>query len=327
MEIYKFNSILKPVLWGGNKLLAFKRLPAQDRTIGESWELSAMPKRESVVAEGDDCGLTLKQLVCRYRADLVGADVYRRYGEDFPLLIKFIDAKRDLSVQVHPGEEMARRCHGCPGKNEMWYILEADEGAVIRTGFNRSVTVEEFDRLLADGSILDVVNATASKPGDVFYIPAGQIHTIGAGNLLVEIQQSSDVTYRVWDYNRRDADGNLRQLHLQEAREALDFMPCNGQVLEMPCCGPGMKQLVCCDQFCVRHLEVADSYTLDLPAPHSFVAMVCIQGEVSLQVEGMPQVTLCQGEIALVPAIADRVEMTGTAQMLLVSVPIHDQEK
>lgn len=325
MQIYKFNSILKPVLWGGDKLMAFKRLPPCDTPIGESWELSAMPNMESVVADGDDRDLTLKQLVCRYGADLVGEDVYSRYGEQFPLLIKFIDAKQDLSIQVHPGEEMARRCHGCPGKNEMWYILETDEGAVIRTGFNRSVTVEEFDRLLAGGSILDVVNETASKPGDVFFIPAGQIHTIGAGNLLVEIQQSSDITYRVWDYNRRDAGGNLRQLHVQEAREALDFTARNGQVSDTPCCGPGMKQLVCCDQFCVNHLEVVDGYTLQLPKPHSFVAMVCIHGEISLYVEGMPQTTLYQGETALVPAIADKVEMTGTAQLLLISVPIDNQ--
>ena len=214
MQIYQFNNILKPVLWGGDKLVAFKRLPSQEVPIGESWELSAMPGRESIVADGKDRGMTLTQLVQRYGAELVGEDVYRCYGDHFPLLIKFIDAKRDLSIQVHPDEEMARRRHNSLGKNEMWYILDADKGALIHTGFKRSITAEEFDRLLADGTILDVVNATESKPGDIFYIPAGQIHTIGAGNLLVEIQQSSDITYRVWDYNRRDADGNLRELHV-----------------------------------------------------------------------------------------------------------------
>ena len=207
MQIYKFNSVLKPVLWGGDRLVAFKRLPAQCEPIGESWELSAMPGRESVVAQGEDQGLTLTGLVRRYGADLVGRDVYRRYGDRFPLLIKLIDARRDLSVQVHPGDEMAMRCHGCMGKNEMWYILEAEAGAIIRTGFNRRLTQAEFDRRMADGTLLEAVNAVESRPGDTFYIPAGQIHTIGAGNLLVEIQQSSDVTYRVWDYNRRDADG------------------------------------------------------------------------------------------------------------------------
>ena len=306
MQIYKFNSILKPVLWGGDKLVAFKRLPTCDEPIGESWELSAMPGRESVVAEGPDQGLTLTELIRCYGADLLGEDVYRRYGDCFPLLIKFIDAKRDLSIQVHPGEEMARERHGCSGKNEMWYILDADEGAVIRTGFSRSIQVEEFDQYLADGMILDVVNETASKPGDVFFIPAGQIHTIGAGNLLVEIQQSS---------------------HIDEAREALDFAAREGQVTDTPCMGDGLTQLVSCDQFEVLHLDVAGGYTLHLPAPHSFVALVCIHGEITLRVKGMPPATLCQGETALVPAVAKRVVMDGTAQLLLATVPPQIEEK
>lgn len=321
MQIYKFNSILKPVLWGGEKLLAFKALPACDDPIGESWELSAMPGRESVVAAGDDCGLTLTQLVQRYGADLVGEDVYRRYGDRFPLLIKFIDARRDLSIQVHPGDEMARRCHNCSGKNEMWYILEADEGAVIHTGFNRSITLEEFDRRLSDGTILDVINATHSKPGDTFYIPAGQIHSIGAGNLLVEIQQSSDITYRVWDYNRRDADGNLRQLHVDQAREALDFSARECQVHDEQGTSHGLTNLVNSLEFDVRRLEFEDCYKLEYAGPHSFVAVVCIQGETAIQAVDMPSIVLRQGETALIPAAADRVELTGTATLLMATVP------
>lgn len=321
MQIYKFNTILKPVLWGGGKLLEFKNLPASDQLIGETWELSAMPGRESVVAEGMEAGMTLSQLVRHHGAELVGDDVYRRYGNNFPLLIKFIDAHRDLSIQVHPDEKMARQRHGCSGKNEMWYILQADEHSLIRTGFNRPVKVEEFDRSLADGSILDIVNAMYSKPGDVFYIPAGQIHSIGAGNMLVEIQQSSDITYRVWDYKRFDADGKLRPLHVQEAREALDFTPGGGKVHDRPCIAPGMTLLVDSPEFVVRHLEFKDGYCLENPGCHTFVAMVCIQGETSLQVSRMPAVTLRQGETVLVPAALDRVEMSGTARLLLATVP------
>lgn len=321
MQIYKFNTILKPVLWGGDRLAAFKELPPQEEPVGESWELSAMSSRESVVAEGDDRGLTLSQLVERYGAGLVGENVYRRYGNQFPLLIKLIDARRDLSIQVHPGDEMARRRHGSMGKNEMWYILEADAGALIRTGFSRSITAEEFDRRLADGTILDVVNKTESRSGDTFFIPAGQIHAIGAGNLLVEIQQSSDVTYRVWDYGRRDADGNLRQLHVQEAREALDFNARDCQVQDMPALGSGMTQLVRCPKFDVRHLTFDKGYRLDYYGPHSFEAVVCIKGEMTLHVDGMPPVLLRQGHTALIPAIADGVEMTGSGQLLLASVP------
>jgi len=321
MQIYKFNSVLKPVLWGGDRLVAFKRLPAQCEPIGESWELSAMPGRESVVAQGEDQGLTLTGLVRRYGADLVGRDVYRRYGDRFPLLIKLIDARCDLSVQVHPGDEMAMRCHGCMGKNEMWYILEAEAGAIIRTGFNRRLTQAEFDRRMADGTLLEAVNAVESRPGDTFYIPAGQIHTIGAGNLLVEIQQSSDVTYRVWDYNRRDADGNLRQLHVQQAREALDYEPRDGQVHYMDQGGGQMTGLVCSPDFDVSRLDVDGAYRLDMPEGHSFVAAVCLDGDLRLSADNMPGASLSRGETALIPAAASCVEMNGTARLLLASVP------
>lgn len=321
MQIYKFNSIFKPVLWGGDKLMAFKGLPACGEPIGESWELSAMPGHESVVAEGPDAGLTLTQLVQRYGADLVGEDIYRRYGDNFPLLIKLIDAKRDLSIQVHPDDEMAMRDHGCNGKTEMWYILDADEGATITTGFNRPITPEEFDRHLADGTILDVANRDASHPGDVFYIPAGQIHSIGAGNLLVEVQQSCDITYRVWDYNRRDADGNLRELHTSQAREALDFNARDGLV-ELP--EPsiiGSTELLCTREFCVTHYIIDKSLRLEHPQPHSFLALTCIKGESLLEAEGLPSTTIKQGETVLIPASSHWVVFTGYGQLLVTNVP------
>ena len=213
------------------------------------------------------------------------------------------------------------RCHGCMGKNEMWYILEAEAGAIIRTGFNRRLTQAEFDRRMADGTLLEAVNAVESRPGDTFYIPAGQIHTIGAGNLLVEIQQSSDVTYRVWDYNRRDADGNLRQLHVQQAREALDYEPRDGQVHYMDQGGGQMTGLVCSPDFDVCRLDVDGAYRLDMPEGHSFVAAVCLDGDLTLSADNMPGASLSRGETALIPAAASCVEMNGTARLLLASVP------
>ena len=320
MQIYKFNSILKPVLWGGGKLVAFKGLPACDEPIGESWELSAMPGRESVVADGLDQGLTLTQLVQRYGADLVGEDVYRRHGDNFPLLIKLIDAKRDLSIQVHPGDELAMRQHGCKGKTEMWYVLDTDQGAMITTGFKRPITPEEFDRHLEEGTVLQVVNTVESAPGDVFFIPSGQIHSIGAGNLLVEVQQSCDITYRVFDYNRRDADGNLRELHTEQAREALDYAAYDGLV-PVVAAVDGVTPLLSCPFFAVNRIAVDDCCELDMPQPHSFVAMMCIQGAATFHVHGFVAVALRQGETALIPAAVDRVEMTGTATLLMVTVP------
>lgn len=316
MQIYKFNDILKPVLWGGNKLTAFKGLPATDEPIGESWELSAVPGRESVVTDGPDAGLTLTQLVQRYGADLVGADVYHRYGDKFPLLIKFIDAKQDLSIQVHPDDALAQRRHGSAGKTEMWYIIQTDDGATIRTGFNRMMSPDEYERRVNDNTILEVINATASKPGDTFFIPAGQIHAIGAGNLLAEIQQSSDITYRVYDYDRRDADGNPRELHTQQAREALNYNVIDSLVDYTPAAVPGVTPLVKCPQFDVQRLDFADAFTLSWDKPHSFVVLMCLAGETTVTVEGMPPVSLHQGETALVPAIAEQIEMAGNAQLL-----------
>ena len=318
---YKFKPLLKTVIWGGEKIVAFKGIDSELHQVGESWELSGVEGHESVVDGGPDDGLTLSQLIERHGAELVGERVYRKHGNKFPLLVKLIDARRDLSVQVHPGDEMAMRCHGCMGKNEMWYILEAEAGAIIRTGFNRRLTQAEFDRRMADGTLLEAVNAVESRPGDTFYIPAGQIHTIGAGNLLVEIQQSSDVTYRVWDYNRRDADGNLRQLHVQQAREALDYEPRDGQVHYMDQGGGQMTGLVCSPDFDVRRLDVDGAYRLDMPEGHSFVAAVCLDGDLRLSADNMPGASLSRGETALIPAAASCVEMNGTARLLLASVP------
>jgi len=321
MEIYKFNSIFKPVLWGGDRLVKFLGQPPMAEPIGEVWVLSGIPGHESVVAEGGEQGLTLTQLVQRHGADLVGADVYRRYGDKFPLLIKLIDAQRDLSIQVHPDDQMARRRHDSSGKNEMWYILEGDEGAVIRTGFNRNLTVQEFDDLLTGGKILDVINAVPARPGQVFYIPAGQIHCIGAGNVLVEIQQSSDITYRVCDYNRRDAEGNLRQLHIDEAREALCFNAADGRVTEFTQKGDGVTGLVQCQNFVVDRIDVDGCCHLALRGPHSFVALVCIDGNAAVHADGLAPTSIQRGETALIPASAGGIKFTGTAQLLAATVP------
>ena len=321
MQIYKFNHILKPVLWGGDKLVAFKGLPQQGKPIGESWELSAVPGLESVVADGPDKGMTLTRLIDRYGAALLGDDVYRRFGNRFPLLIKFIDARRDLSIQVHPGDDMAMRLHGTNGKTEMWYIVGADEGATIRIGFNRPLTPEEFDRRIADGTILDVMNMVQSRPGEVFHIPAGQIHAIGAGNLLVEIQQSSDVTYRVFDYNRRDAEGNLRELHTDLAREALSYEPFDGLVADEPRSATGEKPLLACPFFDIRHVELMQRFTMEWDGPHSFVVLICLEGETELRAAGLEPVSFGQGETVLVPAEVKRLELLGTARLLAVTVP------
>lgn len=203
----KFEPILKQTLWGGDKIIAFKQLNETLSGVGESWEISAVEDNESVVANGPDKGLTLPEMVGKYRHELVGEANYSRFGTKFPLLIKFIDAKLDLSIQVHPGDELARKRHNSFGKNEMWYVVSADKGAKLISGFSEQITPKEYKERVYNGTFAEVLQTCDVKPGDVFYVPAGRVHGIGAGAFVAEIQQTSDITYRIFDYNRKDKRG------------------------------------------------------------------------------------------------------------------------
>ena len=200
----KFEPILKQTLWGGDKIIPFKHLNENLPNVGESWEISAVEGSESVVANGADKGLTLPEMVRKYKEELVGEANYMRFGNKFPLLIKFIDAKLDLSIQVHPNDELARKRHNSFGKNEMWYVIAADKGAKLISGFAEQITPKEYKERVYNGTFAEVLQTCEIKPGDVFYVPAGRVHGIGAGSFIAEIQQTSDVTYRIFDYNRKD---------------------------------------------------------------------------------------------------------------------------
>ena len=219
----KFEYQLKEKIWGGEKLSTMFGKNSPSHSVGESWEVSGVPGSESVVLNGHLKGKTLTELLKTYKAELVGDKVFDAFQYDFPLLVKFIDAKADLSIQVHPNDELAQKRGHVRGKSEMWYICEADEGSSLITGFNRELNKEEYLTLVEKGEIESVLNRELAEKGDAFYVPAGRIHTIGKGLLLAEIQQSSDVTYRVSDFGRKDADGNLRELHTELSVDALDF--------------------------------------------------------------------------------------------------------
>ena len=223
LKPFKFEPYLKSVLWGGEKIAKYKGIVTDQHNIGESWEISGVDGHESVVAEGDDKGLNLRQIIEKYKGDLVGNAVYAKYGDTFPLLVKIIDAKGDLSVQVHPDDTLAKARHNSYGKTEMWYIIDAEEGAPIYAGLSKQITPEEYEKLVAENAIMDVIARHDSHAGDLFFLPAGRIHAIGAGNLLAEIQQTSDITYRVYDFDRRDANGNPRELHTEQAKDAIDY--------------------------------------------------------------------------------------------------------
>ena len=211
------------MVWGGNRLCPYKGLADSSEPIGESWEVSAVPSSPSVIANGEYAGRNLIAVISEAPEDILGQAVNERYHGQLPLLVKFIDAHRDLSIQVHPNDEMAQREHGKMGKSEMWYIIDAKPGSYLYAGFKQEITPEAYKRHVADGTITDVLARHEVKTGDVFYLPAGRVHAIGAGILLAEVQQSSDVTYRIFDYNRPGMDGKPRELHTELASQALDY--------------------------------------------------------------------------------------------------------
>ena len=219
----KFEPILKQTLWGGEKIIPFKHLNETLTNVGESWEVSAVDGSESVVSYGSDKGMTLPEMVRHYKEELVGEANYARFGDKFPLLIKFIDAKLDLSIQVHPDDALAKKRHNSFGKNEMWYVISADPGAKLISGFSQEITPKEYKERVHDGTFAQVLQSCPIQPGDVFYVPAGRVHGIGAGAFVAEIQQTSDITYRIYDYNRKDKNGKTRELHTAQAVDAINF--------------------------------------------------------------------------------------------------------
>ncbi len=313
---FKFVPYLKPVLWGGDKIAPFKGVSCDALNIGESWEISGVPGHESVVAEGPDCGCSLPELVERYGARLVGEHVLRRYGNTFPLLVKLIDAKKDLSVQVHPDDAMAAKRHGGSlGKTEMWYIIDAEPGARIYAGLSKPITPGGYTRLVEEKKIMDVVACHESSPGDIFFLPAGRIHAIGAGNLLAEIQETSDITYRVYDFDRRDADGNLRELHTGLAKDAIDYKVYPGYKGDYDKSAQGEVELVNCGHFDVRKVTVDGTVPVTV-LPDSFVVVMCLGGECVIDGSGT-STPMHRGETVLIPAeTAASISATGHATLL-----------
>lgn len=315
----KFLPYFKSTIWGGDGISRFKGISLNCKDIGESWELSAIPECESIVAEGEDCGMTLTDLVGKYKEKLVGKNVYERFGGEFPLLVKFIDARDDLSLQVHPDDRLAKERHNSFGKTEAWYILDSKENAKIHTGLVREIDGEEYDKRVADHTLMDVVGCYDSTPGDLFFLPAGRLHAIGTGNFLVEIQQSSNITYRVDDYGRRDADGNTRELHTELAKDAIDFSfhpDCKSSATRI---NDNTEKLVSCDYFDVKK-ERVDGERSIRNDEDSFMGLICIEGAGKVKVDGISS-PVKQGETLLLPASVDKFDVEGAMELLTVIVP------
>lgn len=314
-----FAPYLKSVIWGGERIAPFKGIVTDQKQIGESWELSAVPGHVSVVDRGPFEGQSLTDLIARYGADLIGADNFKRYGTAFPLLIKIIDAQSDLSVQVHPDDTLAKARHNSPGKTEMWHIIDAAPGTKIYTGLNTAISPEEYEHRVADNSIMDVIASYDSAPGKTFFLPAGRIHAIGGGNLLAEIQQTSDITYRIYDYDRRDKDGNPRELHTELAKDAIDYTVYPDYESH-----PADSLLASCRYFDVRRLHLDSSEDTPTPVDHprdSFTIIICLDGEAEITDEtAAPEATfrITRGETLIFPATMRHLAAKGTATLLTV---------
>jgi mannose-6-phosphate isomerase len=305
----KFTPIYKDKIWGGNKINSvlnkdFGNLP----NCGESWEISGVEGNISVVSNGFLAGNTLEELIEVYMSDLVGEKVFENFGIEFPLLIKFIDANDDLSIQVHPGDEMAAERHNSYGKTEMWYVLQADPGSKLQSGFNQAVDEDKYLFKLEHNELTDILNFEEVKSGDVFFIPAGRVHAIGKGILLAEIQQTSDVTYRIYDYDRRDNMGNPRELHTELALGAIDYTLSPEYKTNYQAKLNSSVELASCKYFTTNVLELNKPVEKDYNNVDSFVIYICVDGELLIETESGSE-SLKKGETILIPATIENVQL------------------
>lgn len=314
----KFNPIFKHRIWGGTRL---KDLFGKDFTplpnCAESWELSGVKENLSVVENGFLAGNNISELIEIYMGDLVGDKVFEKYGTEFPLLIKLIDTNSFLSIQVHPDDAYARKHHNSAGKNEMWVVLAAEPDAEIITGFNRNVDKETYLEHLNNKTLKEILNVEKAQKGDVYYIPAGRIHAIGSGITLLEIQQSSDVTYRVYDWDRKDENGEYRQLHTDQALEVLDFKKHDHYKTHYEPEENKFVELVKTPFFTTRIMEFTEEREIDYAFVDSFVIYSCIEGNLMLNYPGGVEIVQA-GNIVLLPAEMNNITLTPQGKCKLV---------
>ncbi len=319
----KFHTIFKEKIWGGQKI---KTLMGKDfsplSNCGETWELSAVKGNVSVVDSGHLQGTKLTELLNSYGAQIVGERIFKEYGSDFPLLIKFIDANDDLSIQVHPDDKLALTRHQSKGKTEMWYILQADDNSSLISGFNQPLDKATYLQYFNENRLEEILNRENVTAGEVIFIPSGRVHTIGKGLLLAEIQQTSDITYRIYDFDRTDAEGNLRELHVEQALDAIDFEYYENYKTPYQEAINTTNTLVACPYFHTSKLNFQKAITLDYSAIGSFIIYICVGGS-ALMKYSTGEVMLRFGDVFLIPAMFNNIELRPNqdCQILEVYVP------
>lgn len=296
----KFKPIYKEKIWGGSRLKnTLNKKGVSGNFCGESWEISGLEGDVSIVENGYLAGEDLRSLIKKFKGDLLGKKIYQRFGEEFPLLIKFLDAAQNLSIQVHPDDALAQKRGEGMGKTEMWYVLEAESDAVLISGFNRPLNKKIYLEYFENARLEEILNTEKVQKGDVFFIPAGRVHTIGKGILLAEIQQTSDTTYRIYDYDRTDSDGNKRELHTQEALEAIDYEFYQEYKTQYS----RQKDVVLadCPHFSTHLLSITKSVVKNYQDLDSFVIYICVEGAINIDYEE-EYFSLKLGESILIPA-------------------------
>ena len=315
---FKFQPILKSIIWGGSEISKFKNLDEVEDTIGESWEVSAVKDSISIIKNGELSGTPLDELIKKAKGQLVGEKVYEKYGNKFPLLIKFIDAQNDLSIQVHPNDELAQKRHSSFGKTEMWYIVNAKPDAFVISGFKEKITPEQYLQKVKDNTFTDTLQKQYVKKDEVYFLPAGRVHAIGSGCFIAEIQQSSDITYRIYDYNRKDANGNPRELHTELAKDAIDYTVYDSYQTEYKSEENKPIELVRCKYFTTNLLKFDKTFDQDVSNIDSFIVYMCLEGSCTLEDDNHNKVTIEQGESILIPAIIDNISITPISEAKLL---------
>lgn len=304
---FVFKPNLHSIIWGGSRLKPWKKHPQDDNPIGESWEVSAVPSSPSIIDNGCWTGQSLIEVINQMPNEILGRAVAQKYGNKLPLLVKFIDAEKNLSIQVHPDDKMAKREHNKFGKTEMWYVIDAKPGSFLYAGFKEELTPEEYKRKVEDGTITEYLAKHEVHTGDVFYIPAGRIHAICGGILLAEVQQSSDVTYRIYDYNRVGIDGKPRELHTDLAAQALDYKVYNEYRTDYVVRESASSHVIDSPFFNVRIVDIDQCFHRNLVKYDSFVITMCLKGSCHIRIRStQDEVVLHEGNSCLIPAaIAD----------------------
>ncbi len=313
----KFTPILKEKIWGGEKLMTRLHKKSNKKNIGESWEISDVEGDVSIVSNGVLRGKSLKELITIYKGNLVGNHVYKQFNDKFPLLIKYIDAKKPLSIQLHPHDELAKKRHNSFGKTEMWYVMQADQEANLIVGFKKNTSKQEYAYHLENKSLTDILNFDEVAHGDVYFIPTGRVHAIGAGVLLAEIQQTSDITYRVYDWDRQDQYGNYRDLHTEQAIDAIDYKALDEYKTTYSVQENTATKVITCPYFTTNILPIKGEITINHREKDSFVIYMCVKGKVRFTYKTKTD-DLEVGQTLLIPACYNEITIhAGIASELL----------